>query len=392
MHLRSAEAMALGRLRTALHYIGRRLREQPVGSITDRDLLVRFVRGHDQEAFAGLVERHGAMVLGVCRRVLSHDQDAEDAFQAVFPVAAGKAASLRWQDTIGPWLYQVAYRVALKARASAARRHGRERELIDMPHEVASNLDIQSAELRLILDEELNRLPAKYRAPLVLCYLQGKTNVEAASELGWTKGTVSGRLARGRDLLRRRLTRRGVSLPAGALVGLLTPEMLATPPSPPLAGAALRLAADPTGPAVRTCPAGVLAESVARDLSRRKALVAAVSLFVGLLGSGLGLWAASPADKPAPVRKTDGSGPPPKPPDPRPRQQTWKERAVLAVGPRGIGAYSGDFSPDGKTVALALVNGHVLLYDVANRKTQATWKAHNAQAVCVAFSPDGKSI
>src|SRR5262249_56509201 len=111
-----------------------------------------------------------------------------DALQAVFLVVARKAASLRWQDTIGPWLYQVASRVALKARASTARRHGRERELIDMPHEDASNNNIQSAELRLILDEELNRLPAKYRAPLGLCYLQGQTNVEAAPDPAWTQG------------------------------------------------------------------------------------------------------------------------------------------------------------------------------------------------------------
>src|SRR5262249_32835783 len=154
----------------------------PPGDLSDRHLLERFVRDRAQEAFAALVARHGPMVRGVCRRVLRHEQDVEDAFQATFLVLAQKAQAVRWQRSLGGYLYKVAYRVACKARVAAARRDARERRAAVMP-EVEGVSDLERRELRAVLDEELSRLPEVYRTPLVLCYFQGKTNEAAAEEL-----------------------------------------------------------------------------------------------------------------------------------------------------------------------------------------------------------------
>src|SRR5262249_46510385 len=152
----------------------------------------------------------------VCRRVLASAGDADDAFQATFLVLVRKARSIAKRDSVASWLHGVAHRVALDARAAAARRRAHERRGAAMPTEEMPP-DGTRAEVRQVLDEELGRLPEKYRAPLVLCYLEGKTNDEAAGQLGCTRGTVAGRLSRARDLLRGRLARRGVTLTAAAV-------------------------------------------------------------------------------------------------------------------------------------------------------------------------------
>src|SRR5581483_58270 len=153
---------------------------------------------------------HGPMVRGVCRRVLRHAEDAEDVFQATFLVLARKAGSIRWKRSIAPWLYQVAYRLAHKGRVQAARR----RELQATVEPAAKAVDESWREVCAVLDEELHNLTEKYRAPLVLCYLEGQTRDEAAERLGWSLGTIKRRLQKGRELLRLRLMHRGVTLPA----------------------------------------------------------------------------------------------------------------------------------------------------------------------------------
>jgi RNA polymerase sigma factor (sigma-70 family) len=169
----------------------------------DRQLLQRFVASGDEAAFAALVQRHAGVVLGMCRRILGHEHDAEDAFQATFLVLARKAGSIRKVESLASWLYGVAYRVSVKARASAARRRTCEKQAPGpAPADPADA--VTWGELRTALDQELQRLPEKYRAPLVLCYLEGLTNHEAARQLGWLPGAVEWRVKRGRQILRSR--------------------------------------------------------------------------------------------------------------------------------------------------------------------------------------------
>jgi RNA polymerase sigma factor (sigma-70 family) len=192
--------------------------------LSDAQLLRRFVASRDEGAFAALVRRHGGMVLGVCRRVLRHQQDAEDAFQATFLVLAARAGSIRRAASLGSWLHGVALRLARKARAAAARRPVCLPELEDRPAPAGADAWLWG-EVRHVLDEEVGRLPEHYRGPFVLCHVEGRSNEAAAHALGCPVGTVASRLARARAYLARRLTRRGVGLPAGALVAALPPGL-----------------------------------------------------------------------------------------------------------------------------------------------------------------------
>src|SRR5438874_9327652 len=218
--------------------------------LTDGQLLYRFANRSDQNAFAVLVHRHGPMVLGVCRRILQHDQDTEDAFQAAFVILARKAATISKQDSVASWLYKVAYRIALRARADKSRRRAQEQQA---PARFAENglSDVIQQELRQVLDEEVQRLPEKYRAPILLCYLQGQTNEEAAALLRCPTGTVKIRLLRGREILRKRLVRRGVALSVVALLGHALVDMArAAVPQPWVRRAAEAAATRRPSPAV----------------------------------------------------------------------------------------------------------------------------------------------
>jgi RNA polymerase sigma factor (sigma-70 family) len=196
------------------------LRSEALDDLPDAGLLERFARYAEHSAFEVLLRRHGPMVFGVCRRVLANRADAEDAFQATFLVLVRKAKSVRSGDRLGPWLYGVAFRVAMKARARAARIAARRTEATDMIPDPTSVAEIP--DWLPILDAELNALPEKYREPLVLCELQGASRVDAAKALHIPEGTLSSRLARGRELLRRRLLKHGTLLPAGGLAALFT--------------------------------------------------------------------------------------------------------------------------------------------------------------------------
>lgn len=186
----------------------------------DADLLARFVRHGDESAFAALLERHGRMVLGLCRRVLGDVHEAEDAFQATFLLLVRKAGSLSRPAALGPWLHGVAYRTALKARAGAARRRGRPVQEHDRVAADPTD-ELVWRDLRPLLDEAIHGLPPKYRVPFVLCYLEGKSNAQAAEEIGCPRGTIATRLSRARDRLRSHLSRRGLTLSAAVLTTVL---------------------------------------------------------------------------------------------------------------------------------------------------------------------------
>ena len=217
--------MASGHPGDAVRQINRLFRDGTAAAMTDGQLLERFTtrRAEAAEAaFEALVGRHGPMVLRVCRGLLRDSHDVEDAFQATFLVLVRKANSIGERDLLAPWLYGVAHRVALKARGVAARRNRREGGIVDDPP--ADVAEGPWLDLRPVLHEELNRLPEKYRKPVVLCHLQGLTHAEAAQELAWPVGTVSVRLARARKLLKERLTRRGLTVTASIWVAGLTAE------------------------------------------------------------------------------------------------------------------------------------------------------------------------
>jgi RNA polymerase sigma factor (sigma-70 family) len=190
-------------------------------ALSDGQLLATFVEHRNEDAFAALVRRHGPMVWGVCRRALSSHHDAEDAFQAAFLVLVRKAASVKPREMVANWLYGVAYQTALKARATAAKRRARERQVTEMPEPEEARQDLWH-DLQPLLDQELSRLPDRYRSVIVLCDLQGKTRKEAALQLGVPEGTVAGRLARARTMLAKRLARHGLVVSGGALAAVLS--------------------------------------------------------------------------------------------------------------------------------------------------------------------------
>jgi RNA polymerase sigma factor (sigma-70 family) len=248
-------------------------------SLTDSQLLARFIERRDEAAFEALVRRHGPMVLGVCRRVLGSVHDAEDAFQATFLVLARKAASLRSRELVGNWLYGTAYRTALQARATIARRRAREKQVRDMP-EPQTAPEPAWRELLPLLDQELNRLPDKYRVPVVLCELEGKSRKEVAQLLGVPEGTLSWRLAHARKLLARGLARYGLAVSVSALSESMTPACVPRA----LAASTAKAAAGQVG----AVPAHVvvLTEGVVKAmfLSKIKAVVAVAFVLVASAG------------------------------------------------------------------------------------------------------------
>jgi RNA polymerase sigma factor (sigma-70 family) len=255
---------------------------------TDGELLGEFIERHNEEAFAALVRRHGRMVWGVCLRLLGHMQDAEDAFQATFLVLARKGNTVSPRDVVGNWLYGVAYQTAVRARALNLKRRGWERQMATMPERYAPSTASWD-DLKPILDEELTRLPDKYRAVLVLCDVEGRTRKEAARHLACPEGSVSSRLARARTLLAGRLARRGVALSAGALAATLSEHALGAVPAAVL-GATLQTAGQATANGVVSATVAALAQQVMRRMvfGKIKAL-GAVVLVVGMLGGVSGL-------------------------------------------------------------------------------------------------------
>jgi RNA polymerase sigma factor (sigma-70 family) len=290
----------------------RRLRPRALGgeatSLSDRELLGRFVASRDEVAFEHLVVRHGAMVLDICRRALHDPHAAEDAFQATFLVLVRKAHKIGRSELLANWLYGVARRTAARARADAAKRKARESATPARPagHDPLDGVTVR--DLLAVLHDEIGRLPAPFRGPLIACHLEGKTRDEAAMAFGWSLATVARRLERGRELLRARLTRRGLTLTA-ALSVLYLPRQISSASVPmPLAASTVQAAATVAGggnaASVVSSRAAALSEGVLNAMFRSKLKQSAIATaLVGVLGAGLALNLPAEPTQAAPAPK-----------------------------------------------------------------------------------------
>jgi RNA polymerase sigma factor (sigma-70 family) len=358
------------------------------GAATDGQLLERFVTGRDEAAFAALVGRHGAMVLGVCRRILGHEQDAEDAFQASFLVLVRKVRAVRAQESLGSWLYGVAYRVALKTRTAVWKRQVKERKAAHMPSNAAPVED-SGQEVQRLLDQELSRLPAPFREAVVLCELEGKTRREAALQLGIPPGTLSGRLTRARRLLAKRLARYGLPVSGAALAAALV-EARAAAVASPLAAATVKVA---TLLAAGRAASGVIPARVAALVQGElKAMLwtklkgsLVILIALGILGLGANwlAWcvhAGGQARQPEPKGQADA-----------PKPTRWRMQTALEGHTDAVNRLA--FSRDGRWLASASEDSTVIVWDVARGKALVTLKERVGGGVRnVAFAPDGKTL
>jgi RNA polymerase sigma factor (sigma-70 family) len=385
--------------------IARELRKltgsDPFGPLSDQRLLECFAQRGDADAFAVLVRRHGPLVLRVCRGVLRHHQDAEDAFQATFLVLARKAGSIRKQQSVGSWLYGVAYRLARNARVRAARRSPVGPCAAPQPGDPLN--DLTWRELREGLHEELNRLPDKYRAPLLMCYWEGQTYEEAAAQLGWKKGTVKERLERGRALLRGRLARRGLGLSVALPAAMLAP---ATAAPPGLVQATARLAVrNASATAASPAPPGVLAlanGALEGMAPHRLRLAALLLLALGAVAGGVGLTAKAPGQPDSPEALSRATEPRGSEAAEKPRADRHGDAlpagALVRLGTTRLrlanGAKALAFSPDGKSLASASDDGAstVSLWDAATGKELTLLRGHRNTIRALAFAPDGKTL
>jgi RNA polymerase sigma factor (sigma-70 family) len=320
--------------------------------LSDSQLLKRFVSRREESAFAALLQRHGQLVWSVCRQVLHHEHDAEDAFQTTFFALARHAGSIRRRQAAGSWLYQVAQRIALKVGTDRSKRQARERQAVVMTRSEPGS-HVAWRELQEVLNAELQRLPEKYRAPFVLCCLEGKSKPEAAVLLGWKEGTVSGRLAQARKLLQQRLTRRGMMLSAALCATALAREAVAAPAAlvRSTLGSACLITNDPTAVAGVSAEVAALVEGVTKSMFVTKAkLATAVLLAIGIVAAGLGLavhqaLAAGAAEgQPALTSQTPGQNK--ETPGAKPAADPAKEGKEEAIVIKGH-----VFDPNGKPVA-----------------------------------------
>jgi RNA polymerase sigma factor (sigma-70 family) len=292
-----------------LDLIRRAVEDPHLRELPDHQLVERFHAQQDETAFHTLLRRHGPLVLDVCRGVLGHEADAEDAFQATFFVLARKACSIRKKASLASWLHGVAYRTARKARAQFAARQKHEARVPARPP--CEPDDLSWREVRQLLHEEVSGLPERYRAPLVLCYLEGATQEAAAIQLHLAKSTLRERLERGRTLLRTRLLRRGVGAaallvaaawPAASASACVSPSLMAA-----TAQAASLFAAGPAAAGAVSAKVAALTEGVLKAMQLTKLKIAAtVALVVGALGVGASAlpYRTAAAEPPPPGSKS----------------------------------------------------------------------------------------
>lgn len=319
------------------------------GALPDGELLQRFVDLRDGAAFEAIVWRHGPMVLSVCRRLLQNVHDAEDAFQATFLVLARRAASIARRPSLVAWLYKVAHRIALRARARSRKFATAGFPVTDVPAPANPDESVWR-ELRPLLDEAIQRLPERYRIPIIVCCLEGNTYRAAAELIGCPVSTLSTRLMRARQMLRRELSRRGVTLPAAVLAAALAESTLSAAPSVALVEASVNAAASLA--AGHGAAAGMIPESVASLADDAKTIAvgakgrAAILLLlaIGTIAGGVAYRAIGHSDRLRPARSASLALPPPNGPSSSGGRPAIEEKVI--VRGRVLG-------PDGKPVANA---------------------------------------
>lgn len=367
--------------------------------LSDGQLLQRYLARRDEAAFATLVQRYAGLVLGVCRRVLRDGHAAEDAFQATFLVLVRRAASLDKTGSLSSWLYGVAYRTALKARGKETRQRIRDRQAVRSAA-VQANGERVWSDLQPVLDEELHRLPSKYRLPLVLCYLEGKTHQQAARELGWPSGSMSRRVERAREILRGHLEKRGLLLSTGILFALIGKQQTVAAGELVVrtAQAAMHFGAGSSTRAAAISPGvAALAEKILLTFSVSKlkiSVIAGVALLLGLVGlfggSGksagffalnlqlsdhqAGLCASSQLLTESTSVVT----------------LNWKLRHTFPTPGEAVQAVA--FSPDGATVAVGGQSNVIHLRDVAQGKERGNLRGHEGMIAALAFAPQARTL
>jgi len=370
---------------------------KPGDSLSDGQLLQRYLARRDEAAFAALVQRYAGLVLGVCRRVLRDGHAAEDAFQATFLVLVRRASSLDKTGSLSSWLYGVAYRTALKARGKEARQRNRDRQAVRSAA-VQSNGERVWSDLQPVLDEELHRLPSKYRLALVLCYLEGKTHQQAARELGWPSGSMSRRVERAREILRGHLEKRGLLLSTGLLFALIGKQQTAAAGELVVrtAQAAMYFGPGCSSSAAAVSPGvAALAEKTLLTFSVSKlkiSVIASVALLLSLVGlfGGSGRSAGFSAfnllgqHQAGPCGSSQLS--PESPPD---VTLDWKLRHTIPASGEAVHAVT--FSPDGATVASGQGN-MVHIWDVAQGKKRGNLRGPEGVIAALAFAPNGRML
>jgi RNA polymerase sigma factor (sigma-70 family) len=399
---------------TVVRYIGQMLGGLAASSSPDQELLASYVGERNQAAFEALVQRHGPMVLRVCRRVLHDHQAIEDAFQATFFILAAKANSITRRELLASWLYGVAYRTAVRTKASSAKWY-RRAALGESRSPVAPPAETAARELCEALDEELNRLPARYHKPLVLCYLEGRTRVDAARQLSWSLRTLERRLGQGRAILQVRLARRGLTL-SGALlaVGLSGQAAGAAPPILLLTTTVAAAMSFAAGIGDISRHAAILAERGLQTMYVAKVQIA-IAFFVTvtaiIAGAGGLALGELPGTKAVPNAIEPASQHAPNPPpastntetssatdlhgDPLPLNALYRFGTVRQRHGSGlVGIGSSALSPDGKF--LASTGSHsVIVWNLESGKPVHRFRCENGPHFCspgITFSPDGKLL
>jgi RNA polymerase sigma factor (sigma-70 family) len=381
------------------------------GDKPDRELVERYL-GHEEAAFSLLMQRHGPMILGICRRLAADPHSAEDGFQATFMVLIREAAAIRKKESLAPWLHGVARRLVLKARAKAAANRRREERTLPMASpDPLQELTVR--ELRSCLDEEIAQLPVKYQTPILLCYFEGKSYSQAAQEIGCPKSTFTNRLNRGLELLRRQLSRRGITLAGAALATTLT-EAAAAPPLPAILAVNTMKAATLLGGSKAvacgclTATALALAEEALTGMLLVKGKIVLMVLALGLAVGGVG-WAGYKelAETGRLALRGIGQAPVPK----KQAEISAKEKKVVAKDenleklPEGAVARLGmarfsevgrpfaiSYSLDGKTLVAGSWDGAITVWDFETRKVIREWDSHSDSVRAMALSPDGNRL